>query len=294
MFLKTHINDLSVNKLTMWQALLGKALLFTCLCTYVGYLCWVSEKALVFVGAGFLIMLIAYWKPFCKMTVPPEICWDLFALIMYFAVFLELYETMIEQPGMKILLSVNWVQDFHERVGHWPLWVAISCNYIIGDFMAYWSHRLFHTQWFWHSHAFHHSSKHLNWISGVRSSFGHIVGLFIPYAIVLVFFPLPKAGVIATYILIFDTINQHYIHSNLRFPFQKQLEWLFVTPRVHFVHHSTLRGHSDSNYGFIFTVWDRCFGTYTDPETVDPNEPLGLNYEISYWRLLAGLPKPRV
>jgi sterol desaturase/sphingolipid hydroxylase (fatty acid hydroxylase superfamily) len=66
-----------------------------------------------------------------------------------------------------------------------------------------------------------------------------------------------------------------------------------VTPRFHFVHHSTNRSIANSNYGFIFSVWDRLFGTYTDPAVVPPDDSLGLGYEISSWRLVLGLPPPR-
>lgn len=295
MALNTLSKSLSTDKFTLRQFLtqLVKVLLLISLCACLGYLCWQDERALVFVEAGFAIMLLVYWLPFRKMAMSPEIAWDLLALVMYFAVFLKLYELGVEQPSMRFLLGLDWIERFHGWVAHWPVWIAILTNYIVGDFVAYWCHRLFHTRWLWHMHAFHHSAKHLNWVSGIRSSFGHVVGLFLPYAVVLVFFPIPKAGAIATGILIFDTVNQHYLHSNIRFPFQRQLEWIFVTPRVHFVHHSVSRKYSDSNFGFVFTLWDRWFGTYTDPEIVGINEPLGLNYEISKWRLLLGIAKHR-
>jgi hypothetical protein len=67
---------------------------------------------------------------------------------------------------------------------------------------------------------------------------------------------------------------------------------LLVTPRFHFVHHSAKQHVANSNYGFVFSAWDRIFGTYTDPGTVPRDDPLGLGYEISGWRLVLGLPPP--
>ena len=66
-----------------------------------------------------------------------------------------------------------------------------------------------------------------------------------------------------------------------------------MTPRFHFVHHSARQHVANSNYGFIFSLWDRMFGTFNDPANVASNDPLGLGYEISGWRLMVGLPAAR-
>jgi sterol desaturase/sphingolipid hydroxylase (fatty acid hydroxylase superfamily) len=83
---------------------------------------------------------------------------------------------------------------------------------------------------------------------------------------------------------------QHYTHSNVRIPFARYLELVFVTPRYHFVHHSIDRHLSNSNFGFLFSLWDRILGTYTDPGTIREDEPLGLDYGNAKWRLLIGIP----
>jgi sterol desaturase/sphingolipid hydroxylase (fatty acid hydroxylase superfamily) len=86
------------------------------------------------------------------------------------------------------------------------------------------------------------------------------------------------------------TCVQHYTHSNVRIPFARYLELVFVTPRYHFVHHSIDRHLSNSNFGFLFSLWDRILGTYTDPGTIREDEPLGLDYSNAKWRLLIGIP----
>lgn len=45
----------------------------------------------------------------------------------------------------------------------------------------------------------------------------------------------------------------------------RPLGWAFATPENHSVHHSTRRSQTDSNYGVLLIIWDRLFGTYTDP-----------------------------
>ena len=65
---------------------------------------------------------------------------------------------------------------------------------------------------------------------------------------------------------------------------------MLITPRFHFVHHDVDSATANSNFGFVFSLWDRCFGTYTDPDTIPADHALGLGHEASYWRLLIGLP----
>lgn len=55
------------------------------------------------------------------------------------------------------------------------------------------------------------------------------------------------------------------------------------------VHHSVERKYSDTNFAQIF-VWDKLFGTYTDPASVPEDAPSGLNYQNTNLRLLFGLP----
>jgi sterol desaturase/sphingolipid hydroxylase (fatty acid hydroxylase superfamily) len=53
------------------------------------------------------------------------------------------------------------------------------------------------------------------------------------------------------------------------------LRWVVVTPSVHVVHHHARRAETDSNYGAIFTVWDRLFGTYREPRPAS-EAPMGV------------------
>ena len=78
----------------------------------------------------------------------------------------------------------------------------------------------------------------------------------------------------------------------MRIPFEPYIELLLVTPRYHMVHHSVERKYSDTNFAQIF-VWDRLFGTYTDPATVPEDAPSGLNYDNTNLRLLFGFPPPK-
>jgi sterol desaturase/sphingolipid hydroxylase (fatty acid hydroxylase superfamily) len=42
----------------------------------------------------------------------------------------------------------------------------------------------------------------------------------------------------------------------------RALSWIFITPLMHKVHHHYTQPYTDTNYGNIFAVWDRAFGTF--------------------------------
>ena len=68
------------------------------------------------------------------------------------------------------------------------------------------------------------------------------------------------------------------------------LEWFFVTPRFHHIHHSSDPKHYNMNMGNVFTFWDRLFGTFIDPATINEKEmAFGINESVSPVRLIAGL-----
>lgn len=176
-------------------------------------------------------------------------------------------------------------------VGKLPDIVQFAFFILTIDFVGYWIHRLLHGRIFWRFHATHHSVKSLNWISGMRGSPVHTLIVLVPSMSIAGFFlpnPAPWMFIAA---ICFDVISQHIGHSSIKFPFEKQLEYFLVTPRLHFVHHHPNSYYTDSNYGFYFSVWDRIFGTYRDPEMI-PNDQkgmLGLDYEESMFSLFIGL-----
>ena len=59
---------------------------------------------------------------------------------------------------------------------------------------------------------------------------------------------------------------------------------------MHFVHHGRDEKLNGTNFGLVFSFWDRLFGTYADPDELPDDFPIGLNYEISLPRLILGLP----
>lgn len=61
------------------------------------------------------------------------------------------------------------------------------------------------------------------------------------------------------------------MHWNVRwYAWMRRLEVIFVTPRFHHLHHGVGPAFHDMNFGSRFTIWDRWFGTFLDPDEVDP------------------------
>ncbi|HEY5039306.1 MAG TPA: sterol desaturase family protein, partial [bacterium] len=85
-----------------------------------------------------------------------------------------------------------------------------------------------------------------------------------------------------------------FSHANIHLPkkLDQFLRFLIATPAMHRMHHSINRKETDSNYGAIFSFWDRLFRTYTTPEGKDlAGMPLGLEGNEgskiqSFWWLL--------
>jgi sterol desaturase/sphingolipid hydroxylase (fatty acid hydroxylase superfamily) len=144
-------------------------------------------------------------------------------------------------------------------------WTLLPCL-IIFDFCSYWSHRISHfVRFFWATHVVHHSSEHYNLSVSFRQSWiQHLkIIFFLPVALVgfhpVIFF-------VANQIAILFQFWQHTEYIRKLHPI---IEYLFVTPSNHRVHHGSDEKYLDKNFGVIFAVWDRWLGTF-QPEEEKP------------------------
>jgi sterol desaturase/sphingolipid hydroxylase (fatty acid hydroxylase superfamily) len=136
------------------------------------------------------------------------------------------------------------------------------------DFMFYWLHRADHfCRVFWAIHVTHHSSEEFNLTVGFRSS------VFQPLYRFIYFIPLALCGFKGLDIMfiysatqIFGILAHTQTVDKLGF-----LEYIFVTPSHHRVHHGSNTRYLDKNMGMLFIFWDKLFGTF-QPE--DPKDPV--------------------
>jgi sterol desaturase/sphingolipid hydroxylase (fatty acid hydroxylase superfamily) len=240
-----------------------------------------------FVLAGLLLQLAARFWPVRAFEQGPELGVDAVALLVALG-----SQVAIASVAFPWISSIQHVDFVRAGVTFWyglpPLAAGVLYFFIV-DFLAYWLHRLNHTTALWSTHAFHHSTRNLYWASGMRGSPVHFLLLGIPSLAVQVFYS-PEGSVLWA-VMAYGAVHNSLIHSNVKLP-GRLLNWIFVTGRSHFVHHGRDPRLGASNFGFLFTFWDRIFGTWTDPDSLAPDYPLGLPYDIDYARLVIGLPAP--
>jgi sterol desaturase/sphingolipid hydroxylase (fatty acid hydroxylase superfamily) len=145
-------------------------------------------------------------------------------------------------------------------------WGYVFC-FITIDFFRYWAHRVAHEQrMWWATHVTHHSSEHYNFSVSFRLSWTqHLkVVFFIPVALMgfdpFVFFICNQIAV----------LYQFWIHTELIRKLPAPIEFIFVTPSHHRVHHGRDDKYLDRNYGSSLIIWDRIFGTF-QPEEETPD-----------------------
>lgn len=183
--------------------------------------------------------------------------------------------------GLSIaVVGYSWLVD-HVAVfsigTQWYVWVIA---FIAKDFAGYWIHRLEHTiNIFWNRHIIHHSSEEFNLSCALRQSVSEIfsfVGLFLlPAAIIGV--PAEVIAVIAP----IQLFAQFWYHTRL-IGRMGWLEKFLVTPSHHRVHHAINPEYIDKNYGQIFIVWDKLFGTF-QPEREDIPPVYGVKRPVHTW-----------
>ncbi len=146
---------------------------------------------------------------------------------------------------------------------------------LLYDFLSTQTHRMLHRfEPLWRLHKVHHSSQVLDWLATTRAHvFEHLFrGIPIQALLYLIGFPVSAMAVAIAVYTSFATLG----HSNLRLPLGFT-EWLFVTPRIHHLHHAPAT--TQTNFGTVFTIWDRLAGQLVVAGP-DPDEELGVPGEL--------------
>ena len=196
--------------------------------------------------------------------------------LVYFIVahlLVQVVAAVTQRPVWALLGSVE-LERIHEAVAGLPFPVQVFAALLIADLFQYVTHRTFHrAPYLWRFHAVHHSTRTMDWLAGSRL---HVVDVIATR--MLVYLPLYAAGFEQSVLLAYVAVVSFQAvlnHTNTRIPFGF-LELLFVTPRIHHWHHSTLKEAHDKNFAVHFPWIDRLFGTYHAPAGAWP-EAVGLD-----------------
>jgi len=160
--------------------------------------------------------------------------------------------------------------------------------FVFYDFCYYWFHRISHErQIFWASHVAHHQSEDYNLSTALRQTG---TGAFVSWVFYIPVFLLGVPSYVFVSVASINLIYQFWVHSE-HIPKLGWYEKFFVTPSNHRVHHAQNDSYIDKNYGGVFIIWDRMFGTFKDEDdneapiygirsTLDTFNPIWANLHI--------------
>jgi sterol desaturase/sphingolipid hydroxylase (fatty acid hydroxylase superfamily) len=149
----------------------------------------------------------------------------------------------------------------------WPIadaTLTLLVGFLLLDLLHYFVHRCEHAvPFFWRFHALHHSDPDVDVTTSVRHHPIEYVLTSTVYWIAMIVLDIPIVVVLSHGLAVFGTAAIQ--HGNIRLPERLEgwLQSVLVTVDLHRIHHSVAFAEANSNYGAIFSFWDRLFGTFT-------------------------------
>jgi len=167
-----------------------------------------------------------------------------------------------------LLQTADWVQANNFGFINWmpdmPLWMYVLLGVLLLDFFgAYLAHFVEHkVSYLWMIHLVHHTDHKVDTTTANRH---HPLESLIRFAFTL--FGVFIIGTPIAIVMIYQSLSlvfTQFTHANVKMPkgVDHFLSYFIVSPDMHKVHHHHRLPYTDSNYGNIFSVWDRIFGTY--------------------------------
>jgi len=145
-----------------------------------------------------------------------------------------------------------------------PLWLFMLGGLflldLVGAYLIHWiEHKI---KWMWKFHMVHHADTHVDTTTANRHHPGESVlrAIFTLIGVLVLGAPMWLVMMYQSLSVVLTQFN----HANIRLPLwlDNTISWVLVSPNMHKVHHHYMRPQTDSNYGNIFSVWDRLFGTF--------------------------------
>ena len=154
--------------------------------------------------------------------------------------------------------------------------------FILYDLSYYWLHRSHHQiKVLWASHVVHHHGEEYNLSTALRQTGTDFLFKWIFYT------PMLLLGIpveIFVTVAALNLIYQFWVHTE-HIKRLGILDYIFVTPSNHRIHHAQNKEYIDANYGGVFILWDRMFGTFID-EREDLKPIYGTSKPLKSWNPL--------
>jgi len=175
-----------------------------------------------------------------------------------------------------LLKTSDWVSDNDFGIINWlpemPLWLYVFLGVLLLDLIgAYLAHYVEHkVKPLWMIHLVHHTDHEVDTTTANRHHpFESLIRFF--FTLTGVFVIGTPIGIVMLYQSL-SLLSTQFTHANIRLPrsVDRAISYVLVSPDMHKVHHHFVLPYTDSNYGNIFSIWDRLFGTYMelDRETI--------------------------
>jgi sterol desaturase/sphingolipid hydroxylase (fatty acid hydroxylase superfamily) len=171
-----------------------------------------------------------------------------------------------------LLMVAEWATDNNfgllPWMPHMNNWLFALIGLLLLDFfaayLAHWSQHK--TKWMWRFHLIHHTDTWIDTTSANRHHPGEsaIRFIFTTVGVLLIGAPMWLVFLYQSLSVVFSQMN----HANISLPskLDRAISYVLVSPDMHKVHHHYLLPYTDSNYGNIFSLWDRLFGTFSTLE----------------------------
>ncbi len=132
--------------------------------------------------------------------------------------------------------------------------------FLLYDLSYYWMHRMHHEiKILWATHSVHHHGEDFNLATALRqTSTGWLWKWIFYMPMILLGVPVEVFIAVAGVNLVY----QFWVHTE-HIGHLGWMEKVFITPMNHGIHHAKNKEYIDANYGGVFIIWDRMFGTYT-------------------------------
>lgn len=167
-----------------------------------------------------------------------------------------------------LLKTADWAIKNNFGILQWlpeiPLWLYTIIGLLLLDLIgAYLAHLTQHKiKFLWRFHLIHHTDTWIDTTSGNRHHPGESIIRFIftTFGVLIVGSPMWMVFLYQT----LSVISTQFTHANISLPDKVDsfLSYFIVSPNMHKIHHHYVLPYTDSNYGNIFSVWDRLFGTF--------------------------------